>query len=81
MRVCFHGTIKENIKSILEIGFNADTWFALHLEDAIAFGGEYVFSVKFPDDIPDNWQFHNLNPVPLNRIVELKKYKIRKITI
>ncbi len=86
MKLCFHGTRKENVKSILEIGFNVGTYFAYHLEDAIEFGGEYIFMVEFDetkfnniDD--DSWQFWIRVKITPDKIRRLTKYKVRKIAI
>ncbi len=56
MRICYHGTNKENAQSILKEGFRPGTYFTWHLEDAIEKGGNYVFEVAF-DDPPNHWQF------------------------
>ena len=46
---CYHGTNEENSKSILKDGFREGTYFAYHLEDALTFGGQYVFLVEFDE--------------------------------
>ncbi len=81
MRICFHGTTKENADNILKSGFNVDTYFAKHLEDAIGFGGEYVFYVRFDEnrfnfDImkEDWWQFHTCEIIPPDWIWQLKSF-------
>lgn len=83
--VCYHGTSKENAEAILKTGFKAWTYFAKHLEDAIGFGGKYVFEVMFERElVPNDWQFmikrklSNKNIVTLNyynRIICLKSNK------
>lgn len=78
MRICWHGTNKEAAMAILEEGFNPDSWFALHLEDALEFGGPWVFEVMF-DDPPDGWeqfewQFHRLEAIPESQIISLTNY-------
>ena len=47
---CWHGTDEEGSVSITKEGFRPDTYFANHLEDALEFGGPYVFMVKFDRD-------------------------------
>ena len=77
LKICYHGTSEENAQSILENGFNPDSWFARHLEDAIGFGGPWVFQVCFEDHpILKEWQFHHLEPVPIEQIVGLTYYEI-----
>lgn len=77
MRICFHGTTKENAEKILGGGFNIGTYFALHLEDALEFGGDYVFRVEFDEgrfNGPVDWQFHLRERVPPERIRRLERY-------
>jgi len=57
LRICYHGTEEANVESILKNGFNPNSWFAKSLQDALAFGGPWVFEVMF-EDPPDIWQFH-----------------------
>jgi hypothetical protein len=72
MKICYHGTDEEAARSILVEGFRPDTWFAQHLEDALAYGGPWVFEVVFPDDVQEcGWQFHHLQPIPEDRIISL----------
>lgn len=77
MLICFHGTTKENAEKILAGGFNIGTWFALHLEDALKFGGDYVFQVEFDKGRFSNdveWQFHLRERVPPEQIRRLDQY-------
>ncbi len=77
MQICFHGTTKKNAEKILSSGFNIGTWFALHLEDALEFGGEYVFQVEFAEDRFSNdvdWQFHLRKRISPERIRRLDQY-------
>jgi hypothetical protein len=78
-RYSFHGTTEKNAEKIQKEGFKKNTWFALHLEDALEFGGEYVFMVGFDDIVSDYWQFKIHKKIPKSRIVSLKKYNIRSI--
>ena len=82
MKICYHGTTKENAESILKNGFNAWTYFATHLEDAIGMGGDYVFSVAFDEDPAlwhgedkGDWQFMIRENMPPEQIVTLKHYQ------
>lgn len=77
IRICFHGTSKENADKILIEGFNPSTYFAKHLEDALAFGGEYVFYVRFKEngfEGPSEWQFHLRERVLPDKIWKLIRY-------
>jgi len=59
-RLFYHGTTKENAEKILKSGyFKEYTYFANHLEDALEFGGDYVFFVWFEGDGRSmrKWQF------------------------
>jgi hypothetical protein len=73
-RIWFHGTTEFNAKLILEDGFNVDTYFARALEDALAFGGLWVFQVVLAVD-SDNWQIKMGERVPSDNIVCLTKYE------
>ena len=57
LRICYHGTNQEAGEAIQKEGFRVGTYFAAHLEDALTFGGPYVFEVLFldPGD-PPPWQ-------------------------
>lgn len=77
--ICFHGTNKKNAYKILKEGFKKGTFFAKHLEDAICFGGKYVFEVVFPNRLPDDWQFYIAKPVKPDKIVSFYKYLKIKI--
>lgn len=73
----FHGTTKENAESILRTGFNKESWFAFHLEDALAYGGEYVFTVKLDAEKLNNepdWQFFTNEHIPKEKIQRLERY-------
>lgn len=79
MKICYHGTNKKNAENILKEGFNKGTYFAKHLEDAIGFGGRYVFSVMFKKEkIPSNWQFILKRKRKPNNIVYLRYYPVIK---
>ncbi len=80
-QIVYHGTTAWKAKQILNQGFNPDTWFAIHLEDAIGYGGVWVFEVAVPSyGIPkDNWQFHMEARVPPEFVVRLSQYKPGKV--
>lgn len=82
--ICYHGTSKENARSILKQGFRPETWFAHHLEDAIGLGGQHVFAVKFDPDRfnnteSDTWQFFLNEWVKLDKIVSYKIYHVKQV--
>lgn len=68
--VWFHGTNKHNSVLIRKNGFRTGTWFARHMEDAIEFGGPYVFyvNVTFPGYKPYKWQVCSSNKIPAKSI-------------
>ena len=79
MSICFHGTDLVASLAILKSGeFAIETWFAQHLEDALEFGGPYVFGVAF-DDSPQDWQF-KAGPIALSNVVFLRHYTVNELT-
>ncbi len=87
MLYCYHGTNEENAKLILKNGFRPKTYFAHHLEDALAFGGKYVFRVEFEEDKfsdaedRDRWQFWIVNTILPDKIKSLTKYEKEVIAL
>lgn len=78
--ICFHGTSRANAKAIMLRGFRENTYFAKHLEDALEFGGSWVFQVCFNEGMlpPGCWQFRITDGMPCSQIVRLTHYcKIR----
>ncbi len=69
--IWFHGTNYHNALKIERNGFRVGTWFARHMEDAVAFGGSCVFwvRVKF-DRVPLRWQVHCTNSIPASAIIK-----------
>lgn len=79
---CYHGTSKSNAKSILKHGLEPYSYLATHLEDALYFGGPYIFEIVFKASdlevqchclnecnlIHQNWQFRVKDGVPKDRI-------------
>lgn len=82
--ICWHGTPNiKNAKSILKTGFNLYTYFALHLEDALCYGGKHVFEVDFDknkmnpnQEDEDKWQFINAIHISPEQIITYKIYDI-----
>jgi len=72
--ICYHGTNKKNANKILKEGFKKGTYFAKHLEDALGFGGKWIFEVRFFVPLPKNWQFIITFPYKKENIVRLKHY-------
>ena len=75
--IWYHGTSTKRAKEIYKCGyFREGTWFARHLEDAIEFGGPYVFAVeiKFKSR---KWQVCCLNKIPAGRIKKIYQVKTK----
>ncbi len=72
--ICYHGTNTEAAARISKTGFHPWSHFARKMNDAIAFGGNHVFSVRFEQSkMPDGgWQFHNRQIIPPSEIVSLE---------
>ena len=73
INICWHGTNEEAAQIILREGFRPLTHFAAHVEDALAFGGPFVFDVLFDDPAP-NWQFLNEDHIGPERIRTLTQF-------
>jgi hypothetical protein len=69
--VWFHGTnSKEMVSEIEKEGFQAGTYFAQHMEDAVIFGGAYVFFVKAHFATGGyQWEVCNASPIPASAII------------
>lgn len=77
MKIWFHGTNADAAESIRREGFRVGTWLARNLQDALAFGGPWVFEVALGGEriSPDaGWQIHTLEPIPPDRIVALTAF-------
>lgn len=72
-KIWYHGTTsKRKAASIRRTGFRAGSWFARHMEDAVKFGGKYVFSVRVRfDRTPLRWQVQCINEIPASAIDSL----------
>lgn len=69
--VWFHGTTKSASDIIVQEGFQAGTYFARHLEDALHMGGEYIFEVWFGADPSADWQWVTPEPVSADQIMSV----------
>lgn len=82
MQIVYHGTDEATAKKILKEGFKPGTFFAIHLEDSLGLGGNYIFEVAVesaalpkPDKkLGTDWEFIATDRVPPSQIVELKHY-------
>ena len=79
MPICFHGTdLIASLTILRSGGFAIKTWFAQHLEDALEFGGPYIFGVAF-DNPPQSWQF-KAGPISLSNVVFFQYYYVNTLT-
>ena len=83
---CWHGTTKNSAESILINGFNKMTYFSAHLEDAVGYGGQYVFRVEFPaeyfkdfEEQKPCWQFRSPIAISVEQIVDLTNYNPKEL--
>lgn len=74
MTIKFHGTNKKGAMAILKSGFAPYTHFAAHLEDALEYGGSWVFMVKFKK-VSENWQIVTKRRISSRRIYRLTQYR------
>jgi phosphodiesterase/alkaline phosphatase D-like protein len=80
MFIAFHGTDEASAGLILATGFKPYSYFAAHLEDALAFGGPYVFEVKFRGGLrSEAWQFTIRRRLAPSRIRSLTHYRARHV--
>jgi len=81
LTMVYHGTSAENATEIMQRGFNIGTYFALHLEDALGFGGNHIFEVVFPwKEIKRvYWQFTLSECIPADRIVRYDVYQDKEV--
>lgn len=81
LSVCWHGTSKKAAENILKEGFNKGTYFSKHLEDALGFGGNYVFAVVFETkEVKDFWwQFVCKDIISPELIISFKYYECKTI--
>ncbi len=76
VRLCWHGTDEAAAESIQREGFEPWTYFAAHLEDALAFGGPHIFTVAFEPLDFAGWQLRAPSRVPPECIVAYEVYTI-----
>lgn len=78
MRILFHGTDEATAVTILHEGFQPATHFATHLEDALCYGGAYVFAVWFENgEGPTGYGWQTVHPeaVPNTKIIWLQRFE------
>jgi len=84
MQIVYHGTDEATAKKILRNGFKPGTFFAIHLEDSLGFGGNYIFEVAVEShriSKESDWEFISTDRVPPSQIVELRHYPKAKTII
>jgi len=71
----YHGTDKRTAGIIMKNGFKRGTFFSTHLEDAVGYGGKYVFevSIKLPYDHL-YWEYVSNKKIPARQIMKLSRY-------
>lgn len=71
----YHGTSRRTAHEILKYGFEQGTYFARSMEDALNFGGHWIFEVWFDEDpLPyPAWQWRCPEVVSPNQIHLLVK--------
>lgn len=87
LKIYYHGTnTKKKANSILKNGFNPGTYFADHLEDALYYGGKYVFAVAIDFKFKRgrrpkmfSWQVVSANHISPDKIVEYNIIEKRNI--
>jgi len=78
VRICYHGTDAGAAEAILCVGFRPNTHFAANLQDAIGYGGPWVFEVMF-DHPPEGWQWVSSVAVSKEKIVSLRNYDVHTV--
>ncbi len=81
--IVYHGTKVVEARKILKEGFKEGTYFAKHLEDAIGYGGNYVFEVAYLYSMTSKLPiiFRCQQNVPSEFIVQLTRYNPSKVII
>lgn len=73
----YHGTDKKTAGTILKDGFKRGTYFAIHLEDSVKFGGKYVFEVSIRLDYDHTyWEYVSSNKIPARQIMRLTRHHV-----
>lgn len=65
------GTTEENAARIMVEGFRPGTYFGSGLQDAVNYGGNFVFTVYFPEKPTDYWEYISLDHIPPEQIFQL----------
>jgi hypothetical protein len=79
MRIWYHGTTEENAAAIMKTGFRENTYFASGLQDAISYGGHYVFEAAINFGEKEPWQIKTANEIPPDWIISLRRYEVHVI--
>ena len=75
-QIFYHGTTKANAEIIKKEGFKRGTFFAPHLEEAVGFGGPYVFEVSIKLDCKHTyWEYVSAKRIPVRQIIRLSIFK------
>lgn len=84
-RIYWHGTNRKNANKILKDGyFKKGTWFAHHLEDALEFGGNYVFAVLISFEKKKHspkflsWQKCCANKISTDKVLWLEHFQSQR---
>ena len=73
-RIYYHGTNRSAVLEIQKVGFSPGTYFADGLQDALGYGGDWVFEVILPERPGAGWQIIEPHRVPPKQIVSLTQY-------
>jgi len=81
LTIVYHGTNAKNAAEIMEKGFNVGTYFALHLEDALGYGGNHILQIVFPCKEIKRvyWQFTISERIPADMIVGYDVYQDKEV--
>ena len=77
--IWYHGTDKETAERHLKKGFPEGTFFAKHLEDALEFGGDYIFWIFFKENPTDYWEYVCNEIITPDKILMLIKIDFKKL--
>ena len=81
--VAYHGTRTLSVARRIEHdGLRHFSYVARHLEDALAFGGDFVWRLVVPLSVFDlkGWQACLANDLPSDHLLELCQYTQRQLT-
>jgi len=76
----YHGTDKKTADLIMKNGFKRGSFFATHMEDAVGYGGNYVFevSIRLPYD-HTYWEYVTPVKIPARQIMRLFRFNTTEI--